>query len=92
MDWVIQIILKIYRDFGPEDEIWETSKHYKIKLKYESINDGSFWMTFTDWITRFNYLYICKIFGPNWSQYCIPGQWEGSSSGGGNFHNKQLII
>ena len=27
-------------------------------------------------------MYSCRIFPQNWSQFCIPGQWEGVSSGG----------
>jgi len=54
----------------------------KEKLGYENINDGTFWCSYEDWLTNFNTMYSCRIFPQNWSQFCIPGQWEGVSSGG----------
>jgi hypothetical protein len=70
------------KDFGPDDEAWETNKGLKEKLEYEVVTDGTFWMRFEDWLQQFNTLYYCRIFPDNWSQFCIPGQWVGISSGG----------
>lgn len=68
--------------FSPEDETWETNKGLKEKLGYDSITDGTFWMTFEDWLQHFDTLYYCRIFPQNWSQFCIPGLWNGNTSGG----------
>jgi len=71
--------------FCPDDEAWETNKQLKHKLGYDVNQDFSFWMTFEDWLTNFNTLYYCRIFPSNWSQFCIPGEWKGLYSGGGNY-------
>jgi hypothetical protein len=69
--------------FHPEDDIWETNKSLKEKLNYEiHLTDGTFWISFDDWLTRFNHIYYCRIFPDTWSQYCIPGAWTGMTSGG----------
>ena len=70
-------------NFGPEDDIWETNKSLKEKLNYEiHLTDGTFWISYDDWLTRFNQVFYCRIFPNTWSQYCIPGAWSGMSSGG----------
>ena len=69
--------------FHPEDDIWETNKSLKEKLNYEiHLTDGTFWISFEDWLTRFNQIYYCRIFPESWSQYCVPGAWSGMTSGG----------
>lgn len=68
--------------FGPDDEAWETNKSLKEKLEYEVAPDGTFWMTFEDWLVNFNTMYYCRIFPQTWSQYCIPGEWTSLTSGG----------
>jgi hypothetical protein len=70
------------KEFGPDDEQWETNKALKDKLEYDVLGDGTFWMKFEDWLQQFNTVYYCRIFPENWSQYCIPGNWSGITSGG----------
>jgi hypothetical protein len=70
------------KDYGPEDDSWETNKGLKEKLDYEVVADGTFWMKFDDWLLNFNTLYYCRIFPDSWSQYCIPGNWTEITSGG----------
>ncbi len=70
------------KEFGPDDENWETNKGLKEKLDYEITADGTFWMRFEDWLINFNTLYYCRIFPESWSQFCIPGCWTGITSGG----------
>jgi hypothetical protein len=70
------------KQFGQEDEAWETNKALKQKLDYEAFPDSTFWMSFDHWIENFNTLYYCRLFPNNWSQYCLAGEWKGLTSGG----------
>ncbi len=78
------------KDFGPDDEAWETNKGLKEKLEYEVVTDGTFWMRFEDWLLQFNTLYYCRIFPESWSQFCIAGTWNGLTSGGAPPRNTGL--
>lgn len=71
--------------FSPDDEAWETNKGLKEKLEYEVAPDGTFWMTFEDWLANFNTVYYCRLFPNSWSQYCIANSWSGNTSGGGKY-------
>ena len=69
--------------YSVEDETWEANKALAERLNYQvSQSDGTFWMSFDDWITYFNRVYYCRIFPESWSQYVIPGKWTSISSGG----------
>lgn len=70
------------KQFGQEDEAWETNKALKAKLDYEAVLDATFWMTFDDWMSHFNTLYYCRLFSNSWSQYCLTGEWIDTTSGG----------
>jgi len=48
--------------FSDEDEAWNDHKGLKDKLKYTFKNDGNWWMLFSDFVTHFNKVYLCKIF------------------------------
>ena len=74
---------KFSRSYGPDDEIWESNKKLKEKLKYNvSTTDGTFWMSFDEFITTFNTIYYCRIFPETWANYTIAGKWQGEKSGG----------
>ena len=74
---------KFSRSYGPDDEVWESNKKLKEKLKYNvSTTDGTFWMSFDEFITTFNTIYYCRIFPETWANYTIAGKWEGEKSGG----------
>ena len=69
--------------YSVEDETWEANKALAERLNYQvSQSDGTFWMSFDDWLTYFNRIYYCRIFPENWSQMVIPGKWTAVSSGG----------
>jgi hypothetical protein len=70
------------KEFGQEDEAWETNKSLKQKLDYEAFPDSTFWMLYDRWLENFNTLYYCRLFPNNWSQYCLAGEWKGLTSGG----------
>ena len=74
---------KFSRSYGPDDEVWESNKKLKEKLKYNvSTTDGTFWMSFDEFITTFNTIYYCRIFPETWANYTIAGKWQGEKSGG----------
>lgn len=73
--------------YSPEDENWETNKGLKEKLGYENQNDGTFWMLYEQWLQSFDTIYSCRIYPSNWTQFCIPGNWAGLSSGGAPMEN-----
>ena len=74
---------KFSRSYGPDDEIWESNKKLKEKLNYTvSTTDGTFWMSFDEFITTFNTIYYCRIFPESWANYTIAGKWAGEQSGG----------
>ena len=55
----------------------------KEKLNYTvSTTDGTFWMSFDEFITTFNTIYYCRIFPESWANYTIAGKWVGEQSGG----------
>ena len=69
--------------YSVEDETWEANKALAERLNYQvSQSDGTFWMSFDDWLTYFNRIYYCRIFPENWSQMVIPGKWTSVTSGG----------
>lgn len=69
--------------YSVEDETWEANKALAERLNYQvSQSDGTFWMSFDDWISHFNRVYYCRIFPESWSQFCIEGKWTSVSSGG----------
>ena len=69
--------------YSVEDETWEANKALAERLDYQvSQSDGTFWMSFDDWLTYFNRIYYCRIFPENWSQIVIPGKWTAITSGG----------
>ena len=69
--------------YSVEDETWEANKALAERLDYQvSQSDGTFWMSFDDWLTYFNRIYYCRIFPEQWSQIVIPGKWTALTSGG----------
>ena len=69
--------------YSVEDETWEANKALAERLDYQvSQSDGTFWMSFDDWLTYFNRIYYCRIFPEQWSQMVIPGKWTAITSGG----------
>lgn len=70
------------KQFNPEDDLWETNKALKEKLEYDNINDGTFWIKYSDWLQNFNEMYLCRVFPKNWVSLSIPGKWDDQTSGG----------
>jgi len=77
------------------------STRLKKLLGWEDEDDGTFWMSFSDFGTRFSSLYICKLFkdiqhGGEWHHVYEHGSWRGDTAGGcPNFdwkHNNQYLL
>jgi hypothetical protein len=68
--------------FADEEEEWDRHPGLKEKLNYQFGNDGTWWMTFADWASHYNKLYVCRIFPDRWQKYSIDGRWDGKTAGG----------
>jgi len=68
--------------FKDEDEAWDEFKNLRDRLNYTFKNDGNWWMMWEDWKAHFNRVYVCKLFPQSWSQFSVPGKWEGNTAGG----------
>ena len=44
--------------------------------------DGSWWMSFTDFMMQFDRTFIGKVFPEAWETYSIEGEWHGKTNGG----------
>ena len=44
--------------------------------------DGTFWMIWEDFVRHFDTLCMCRLFGEEFNQYLIQGEWEGRSAAG----------
>jgi Calpain family cysteine protease/Calpain large subunit, domain III len=68
--------------FGDEDEEWDKHRGLKDELNYEFGKDGTWWMSFEDWVKHYNRLFIGRIFPEKWHKFSIDGKWEGKTAGG----------
>ncbi|KAL1518789.1 hypothetical protein AB1Y20_003072 [Prymnesium parvum] len=44
--------------------------------------DGSFWMTFADFLHGFNKINVCRVFGAGWTVQRVHGAWTTEEAGG----------
>lgn len=44
--------------------------------------DGSWWMSFTDFLQQFDKVVVGKVFPESWEMYSIEGEWSGKTNGG----------
>ena len=44
--------------------------------------DGTFWMVWEDFVRQFDTLCMCRLFGEEFNQYLIQGEWEGRTAAG----------
>ena len=45
-------------------------------------SDGSWWMSFTDFLIQFDKVAVNKVFSENWEVYSIESQWTTKTNGG----------
>lgn len=48
-------------------------------------SDGSWWMSFTDFVAQFEKVAISKVFPESWEIYSIESQWTAKTNGGSTF-------
>ena len=68
--------------FADEDEEWDKHRGLKDELNYEFGRDGTWWMTYEDWLKHYNKLYVGRVFSEKWQKYSIDGKWGGKTAGG----------
>jgi hypothetical protein len=49
-------------------------------------SDGSWWMSFTDFLIQFEKVAVNKVFPESWEVYSIESQWTAKTNGGSNFN------
>ena len=75
------------------DKSGKWTNRLKKKLKYVDEDDGTFWMSFEDFVSHFQDVYICRIFDdPSsnakiWEQAIVEGEWNDHTTGGCNNTN-----
>ena len=60
----------------------EGSQRLKKLLDWVDEDDGAFWMSFSDFTSRYSSLYTCKIFAKEWHHQSILGEWKGKTAAG----------
>eukprot|EP00762_Andalucia_godoyi_P005561 ANDGO_00515.mRNA.1 Calpain-type cysteine protease DEK1 len=46
-------------------------------------DDGTFWMSFDDFVTHYTGISVCKIFDPSWQRMALHGSWKNGETAGG---------
>ncbi|KAJ3432911.1 calpain-15 [Anaeramoeba flamelloides] len=67
-------------DWSDKSPLW--TKRLKMKLGWQDVDDGTFWMPFQDFVKEYRNLYVCKLFPSSWHTKIIDGQWKGETAGG----------
>ena len=71
--------------FCEEADDWEKYKAVKEELKNVPKTkkvDGSWWMSFPDFLQQFDNVVVGKVFPESWDMYSIEGEWQGKTNGG----------
>ena len=71
-------------DWSDHSERWTPA--VRKMLGYTPSDDGSFYMSWADFTTRFNKVYVCRLYkddiGDKWHEIQQFGRWEGDTAGG----------
>ena len=73
--------------FCEEADDWEKYKAVKEDVKNApklKKADGSWWMSFTDFLTQFERVAVGKLFPDSWEVYSIESEWNSKTNGGRN--------
>lgn len=71
--------------FCEEADDWEKYKAVKEDVKNAprtKKSDGSWWMSFSDFLAQFDKVAVNKTFSENWEVYSIESQWTTKTNGG----------
>ena len=62
----------------------EWTPRIKAKVNYVDANDGSFYMSFEDFVQHFEHVYVCRVFDSSWRVQSAAAEWKGPTAGGCN--------
>ena len=77
-------------DWSDKSEKWEENPAVLSALqddpraKFTREADGTFWIDFKNFLTHFTKIYICRVFGPDFKQYLIRGEWRFGKTAAGS--------
>eukprot|EP00227_Mantoniella_beaufortii_P021020 CAMPEP_0197575972 /NCGR_PEP_ID=MMETSP1326-20131121/1164_1 /TAXON_ID=1155430 /ORGANISM="Genus nov. species nov., Strain RCC2288" /LENGTH=424 /DNA_ID=CAMNT_0043138819 /DNA_START=187 /DNA_END=1458 /DNA_ORIENTATION=- len=79
--WGRKIWRGAWSDGSPQ---WQASDNagLRAELEYDFGDDGTFWMSYADFVAHFNCLHVCRIFPADWHQLVLKGAWVGTTAGG----------
>ena len=76
-------------EWSDESPKWEEHPEVEQAIKEDkeigfdrALKDGTFWMVWEDFIRQFDTLCMCRLFGEDFNQYLIQGEWEGRTAAG----------
>eukprot|EP00003_Mantamonas_plastica_P033399 TRINITY_DN9554_c0_g1_i1.p1 TRINITY_DN9554_c0_g1~~TRINITY_DN9554_c0_g1_i1.p1 ORF type:complete len:451 (-),score=139.98 TRINITY_DN9554_c0_g1_i1:21-1373(-) len=68
------------------DNSKEWTKEMLQAFGHTFADDGTFWISYDDFVVAFNKLYVCRIYddnvGERWNKYTYKGEWKGKTAGG----------
>eukprot|EP00743_Colponemidia_sp_Colp-15_P010872 GILK01012038.1.p1 GENE.GILK01012038.1~~GILK01012038.1.p1 ORF type:complete len:1948 (-),score=270.98 GILK01012038.1:81-5924(-) len=82
-------------DWSLGSPLW--TKRMRSKIRPELIPEGSFWMSFEDFLMEFSHVYVCRLFSDQWIKQTLFSAWYGKTAGGcGNYEsfgeNPQFLL
>ena len=77
-------------EWSADSDAWDENPHIVSAMEADSNfelnrtgeDDGTFWIVWQDFISAFNVIDVCSIFGPTFHQYIAQGEWRGKSASG----------
>jgi len=67
-------------DWADGSAMW--TEALRTKLKQEDKEDGTFWISLSDFTTHFANLYVCRVFDSKWKKEVMEGVWKGKTAAG----------
>ena len=69
-------------DWSDHSPLWTSSM--KEAVGFVDADDGSFWMSFKDFVNEYNQVGVCKTVPNTWTSEIRHGQWKAPELAGGN--------
>jgi len=72
-------------DWADDSELWTAKAEERLKYKPNTEeSDGVFWMSSSDFLQQFKYVYVCRELTEKagWKCLTIEGDWFGKSAAG----------
>lgn len=67
-------------DWSDSSPLW--TARMKSKLGWVSADDGTFWMSLSDFVAHYASLYVCKLPASSWRLCEVESEWMGETAGG----------